>query len=174
MNRVVVEGRIGLFLSFRQRHPRLQQLQAVPRERGRVFEALRMRDAATCGHPVDLARPDHLLHAQTVAVRDDPTEQVTHGGQADMRVRSDVGLTCRLWRQLHRPRVVEEDKGADHPPFRERQYAPDHQPMSEVDLARVNDGIQQLGSHPGILVNLPDRAGDGQAWRAAVGAPLAG
>jgi hypothetical protein len=67
-----------------------------------------------------------------------------------MRMRPDVGQTCSFRRQLHRARVVQEDEWPDHPPFRERQYAPDCQTGAQLGLAGVDDRIE----HRSILKGL--------------------
>src|SRR3546814_7360688 len=80
------------FLTFvRQRYPGLD---AVHRTAfgPQLLEALGMGDTPARGHPVDLARPDRLLGADAVAMHDLAIEQVGDRRQADMRMRTDIGL----------------------------------------------------------------------------------
>jgi hypothetical protein len=50
----------------------------------RVVEPLGVADAATPCHPVDSPRPDSLLRACAVPVRDLAIEQIGGGGGADV------------------------------------------------------------------------------------------
>ena len=57
------------FVLLRQGDPGLDAVYPVALA-ARAFEALRVRDTAPSGHPVDFARPNGLLGADTVAVHD--------------------------------------------------------------------------------------------------------
>ena len=59
----------GLLVLARQRDPRLDPVNRSALG-ARLFEPLRVRDAAARDHPVDLAGFDGLLHADAVAVHD--------------------------------------------------------------------------------------------------------
>jgi hypothetical protein len=76
---VMHESWICLFVCFGQRHPRLNavNLAAVFPHR---FEAFGMTDAAARSHPVDLARSNHLIAANAVAVDDLAREQIRDRG----------------------------------------------------------------------------------------------
>ena len=52
--------------------------------------ALRVRDAASCSHPVDLAGADRLNGAEAVAVKEFAFEKISHCGETYVRVRSHV------------------------------------------------------------------------------------
>src|SRR3546814_17209234 len=100
------------FLTFvRQRYPGLD---AVHRTAvgPQLLEALGMGDTPARGHPVDLAGPDRLFGADAVAMHDLAIEQVGDRRQADMRMRTDIGLARQA--RLHQlvPHAVEEDVGA--------------------------------------------------------------
>src|SRR6516162_11603482 len=87
------------------------------------LEALRMRDSPSRGHPVDFPGTDHLLNSGRVAVHDLARKHVRHGRQADMRMRSHVGIARQALRQLHRTQMVEEYEGTHHVPVWMRQDA---------------------------------------------------
>ena len=122
-----------------------------------------MRDAAARGHPVHLARPDHLLDAEAVAMRDFSAEEIADGGEADMRVRPDVGLAELFGRQVQRPGMVEEDERPDHAPLAERQDAADGKATAEIGASRVDDEIEHRPVKP------EDRAGAGRASAGSLG-----
>src|SRR3954452_11828777 len=73
----VREGRIGFLIVLGQCDPGLHAVYPIALT-ARALEALRVRDAASSRHPVDLARPNGLLGADTVAMDDLTFEQVSH------------------------------------------------------------------------------------------------
>src|SRR2546423_4447974 len=74
--------------------------------------ALRMHDAGTCGHPVDVARFDPLNAAQTVAMHHRAFKKIGHRGRPDMRMRPHVHALAG-W-EARRTEMVEKDKRSDH------------------------------------------------------------
>src|SRR3954452_18742031 len=74
---IVREGRIGFLIVLRQCDPGLHAVYPIALA-ARAFQALRVRDAASSRHPVDLARPNGLLGADTVAMHDLTFEQVSY------------------------------------------------------------------------------------------------
>src|SRR5262249_56024546 len=69
--------------------------------------ALGMNDAATRGHPIDLAWPDRRGGAKTVAMHDLAVEQEGDGGEADMGMRPHVDALAGA--KLRRSEVIEKD-----------------------------------------------------------------
>jgi hypothetical protein len=78
------EGRRNLFILAWQRHPGLHAVHQPTARSQRRVGAFGMHDAATCGHPVNLAWADLLADAETVAVMDLTVEQIGYCRQADM------------------------------------------------------------------------------------------
>ena len=76
--------------------------------------ALGMNDAATRGHPVDLAWTDRGGGPEAVAMHDLAVEQEGDGGEADMGMRPHVDALAGA--ELRRPEVIEEDERPDHAP----------------------------------------------------------
>ena len=107
-----------------QRDPGLDAVQRAAFG-ARLFEALRMRDAAAGDHPVHFLGLDRLDDADAVAVHDFAGEQVGDGGETDVRVRTHVDGPRKSGREMFRADVIEEDEGPDHVTSCERQYAPD-------------------------------------------------
>jgi hypothetical protein len=70
-----------------------------------------MGDAATCGHPVDVARSDRLHRSQTVAMLDLTLEEIGDRGETDVRMRRDVDALPRS--EVHLTHVIEEREGPD-------------------------------------------------------------
>ncbi len=87
--------------------------------RGRSFG---MDDAAACGHPVDVARPDNLLAAEAVTVGQLALEQIGDGGEADLRMGRNVQPLPRS--QCRRSHVIEKHEGAHRSVLLERQDPP--------------------------------------------------
>src|SRR5689334_5765956 len=79
---VVREARGNFFLAVRQRDPGLDAVHGAA-FRARLLEALRMRDAGTGNHPVDLAGTDRLLRADVVAMHDLALEEIGNGREPD-------------------------------------------------------------------------------------------
>src|SRR5437660_2681373 len=105
---MVGERRLALLGSLGQRYPGLQSVQAMPGRAVFWRGALRMHDAGTCGHPVDVARLDPLNAAQTVAMHHRAFKKIGHRGEPDMRVRTHVHALARL--EARRTEMVEKDK----------------------------------------------------------------
>ena len=90
-----------------------------------VARAFRVDNAAACGHPVDVAGLDVLHGAQRIAMADAAFEQIGHGGQPDMWMRTHVHALTGGHR--HRAYLVEEDERADGFAMRDRQHATNHE-----------------------------------------------
>ena len=168
---VMRERRLGLFVFYRQRHPRLD---AVHRAAfgARPLEALGMRDAAARGHPVHLAGADRLLGADAVAMHDLAFEQVGDGRQADVRMRPHIDGTRNPRLETNRAEVVEEDERPDHPPLGERQHASDFE-AAKVAAALVDDELDHQclpagTKHPPTLAPLTAPQG---GWSVGRGGP---
>ncbi|HEX6013795.1 MAG TPA: hypothetical protein VFY87_18760 [Geminicoccaceae bacterium] len=73
-------------------------------------------------------------------------EQVGHGREADVRVRSHVQALAG--EQLHRPELVEEDERAHHLPFRRGQGVVDLEP-AQVAGARDDHGLDRVAGRGG-------------------------
>ncbi len=151
---VVIEGRRDFLIGFRQRQPGLQQLQPRRMECLTGFEALGMTDAAPGGHPVDVARDDVLFKPKAVTMRDPATEQIADGGQPDVWMRPDVGLSAGIFGQNHRAGMVVEHEGADHAAFAMRQQALHDQSVAQIGTT--------TGKHEDRHVRL--RSGQESRW----------
>ena len=112
--RVMGESGLDLLGVARQRHPGLNAGQLAAARPHLRAGSLGMGDPPSGGHPVHVARSDRLQRAEAVAMDDLPGEQVGHGGEPDVRVRTDVQSPAG--RERRRPHPVEEDERADHPP----------------------------------------------------------
>ncbi len=77
---------------------------------------LGMNDAFAGRHPVDLAGPDTLRVAETVAVENFAREQIGHGRQPDMRMRANIQSAAGG--ESHWTHLVEEDERADRSALR--------------------------------------------------------
>src|SRR6185437_1074819 len=94
-----------------------------------------MRDAATGGHPVDIARAYRLMRAQAVAMDDLALEEIGDRGKPDVRMRPHIDAVPR--RKCGRPHVIEEDERADQLARRCGQHAADGE-AAEVARAGVD------------------------------------
>ena len=160
--RVVHEGRRGVFVFARQRHPGLQAVHALRLAQQALGRAFGVGDAAAGGHPVHVARVDFLQRAQAVAVHDRALPQVGHRGQANVRMRPHFQRMVRV--QRGRADVVEEYEGAHAAGLGVRQQALDGEAAAQVVHAR---GDRQ--GHRGLRVerktSMPRRArGWPQRW----------
>src|SRR4029450_13147892 len=72
------------------------------------------------------------MAADAVAVLDRAVEQISDGGEVDVRMRADIHATAR-W-QARRPELVAEDERADHPPRSGGKGAPN------LEVAEVMGG----------------------------------
>src|SRR5688572_32257386 len=88
----------------------------------RLRRTLGVGDAASGGHPVDVAWIDVLHAAQRVAVRDRARPEEGHRGQPDMRMRTHVDASAGL--EQRRAHVVDEDERADRTRLEARHGAP--------------------------------------------------
>src|SRR5665213_1045267 len=73
--------------------------------------ALGMNDAAPRAHPVDSAGLDALHGAEAVTVHHRALEQISERGQADMRMRSHVGIHAGY--EVDRSEMIQEHEWAD-------------------------------------------------------------
>ena len=134
----MLEGRIGFLVPLRQRQPGLQPQQRRIRLPLFVGRALRMGDAATGRHPVDLTGPDGLHRADAVAMHDLALDQPGQGGETDMRVRPDIQPPAR--RQHGRAEMIEKHERPDHAALARRQGAP-HLEIADILRPRHDDGF---------------------------------
>src|SRR5437764_8025279 len=101
-----------------------------------------MRDTASRGHPIDLARPDRLHRAERVAMQYLAFEEIGHGGEADMRMRPHVDAGAGI--EHGGSHLVEEDEGTDHPPLDRRQH-PFYREPAEITAVRNDDRFERAG-----------------------------
>src|SRR3546814_3012680 len=73
--------------------------------------ALRMDDAAPCGHQIARARMDRRIGAEAVAMVDRAFEEIGQSRQVDMRVRAHVHALPDV--EMRGAELVDEDEGAD-------------------------------------------------------------
>jgi len=101
--------------------PELDAVAAIAR-----LARLRVGDAPSRGHQVELARPDELLAAEAVRVEHLPREQPGDGLEADVGVGADLHGVGQLL--VDRTEVVDEAPCADRPSLPPRQRPPHRQP----------------------------------------------
>src|SRR3569833_862750 len=106
-----------------------------------------MSDAATGGHPVDLARMDRFLCSHTVAMHDLAFEQVCDCRQPDMRMRANIRCLRNSGKEARRAYVVEEDEGPHHLVGTVRQDPPDLE-TTQVAATLVNYSLQHVRTTP--------------------------
>src|SRR5207245_10491412 len=133
----------------RQAHPGLDAGPA-PALTTRALEALRVRDAATGGHPVDLARPNRLFRAQAVTMHHFAVKQVSDGRQSDVRMRSHIDRARDSRREVDRTHVIEEHEGTHHAALREGKHA-SHFEAAKIAATLLNDKLDHLSSVAAIL-----------------------
>ena len=134
---VVPEARLHFLAPVGQRHPGLDTIEPAAL-RAQLLEALGMRDAAAGSHPVDLAGAHRLLRTDTVAVHDLACEQIGDGRQADVRMRTHIGLARQTGRKVLGAHTIEKDVGPDHAALGERQHAADLE-AAKVPVALLDD-----------------------------------
>ncbi len=137
---MVREAGIDLLLPARQGHPGLDAVQAGALLAHLGRRALGVDDAVAGRHPVDVAGDDGLHAAQAVAVDHAAVEQVGHGGQADMRMRTHVDALAGG--EIDRPHVIEEDERPDRLPRGRRQHALDRE-AAQVAHVRPDDVLDR-------------------------------
>ncbi len=115
---VVLEGRLGGAVLPGQRDPQLHPVQ----DRGVRGRDLRVADAVSAGHEVQLTGPHPGVGAQAVAVLDLSAEQPAHRLQSGVRVGGDVHAAGPG--DVVGAIVVGEAPGADEGPGPLRQGAP--------------------------------------------------
>jgi hypothetical protein len=98
-----------------------------------------MGDAAAGGHPVDGAGLDGLHAAEIVAMEDLAVEEVGDGGQADVRVGSDVDAGAGF--ESRRTEVVEEDEGPERTQFGGGEEAAHQETAADVAVTRGDDDL---------------------------------
>src|SRR5437764_11123 len=111
--------------------------------------AVGMDDAAAGGHPVHRARLDRLDGAAAVAVAYFAVEQIRDGGEADVRMRSDVEAVASL--EDDGAHLVEEDEGPHHAASRGGERAADGEAVAEVAGAGEDD---RLDGRAGVAVGV--------------------
>src|SRR4029077_12764305 len=70
-----------------------------------------MDDAASRGHPIDIAWPNGLVRSEAVAMNYLAIEEIRHRREADMRVRPDIETMSRS--EICGPHMIEEDERPD-------------------------------------------------------------
>src|ERR1700680_5149375 len=134
-----------------------------------------MHDSATGDHPVDLARPYRLGGAEAVTVDDLAVEQVGHGRQSDVGMRTHIEAGAGA--QHGRTHLVEEHKRTHHAPLAAGQRAAHTKAVAKIVRRRHNHDIDT-----GICTHrlVPDRGPAGSlsvalsvhGWRAALSSDL--
>src|SRR5690606_27012596 len=141
---VMMERRVGFLVFLRQSQPQLQAVQPVFCRRDLRAFPLGMGDSPASYHQVDITGPDGLVTAHRIPVQYLALEEVGHGGNTDVWMRTNVDAFARG--KIRRPHVIKEDPGADHSLLRRWQQTPHREP------AKIRDpGAQDLL--------------DGAAWR---------
>ena len=82
-----------------------------------------MDDPTPRGHQVDRAGLDHCVAADAVAVLDRAVEQISDGGEIDVRMGADVHALAG--REPRRAELIDEDERPDHRPLARRKGAID-------------------------------------------------
>src|SRR5699024_306746 len=101
------------------------------------LEPFAMGNAASCHHPVHLARPDFLLETQTVPVGERTLIQIGNSRQPDMRMRQHIKLTRNTRSQLQWSHVVKKHNEANRAALAMRQKPPDHKSAAQVAAAAI-------------------------------------
>lgn len=87
------------------------------------FIVMKQKDPAARGHPVDIARFDHLNGAETVAVCHLAAEEIRGCCETNMRMSQNVKRSTIYY--LDRPKIVYKNKRADRAAFSKRQNTAD-------------------------------------------------
>ena len=105
--------KLGLGLLMRQREPdpKLETVRARTSAPQFGTRAFGMDDAASRGHPIDIARPNGVVRSEAVAMDDLAIEEIRHRREADMRVRPDIETMSRS--EICGPHMIEEDERPD-------------------------------------------------------------
>src|SRR5262245_34098078 len=127
---------LHFFLGRWQRDPHLQAVDQLAVNASLWPGALGMHDAASGGHPVDLAGLDRHGGAEAVTVHDLAIEEIGYGGEADMRVWANVETIARV--EFRRSKMIEKDKWPNHAGPSGRQCTTDRE-VAEVHCARHDD-----------------------------------
>src|SRR5690606_25300733 len=121
--------------------PGLYPVEAVGTASRRRGGALGVGHAAPGDHPVQLAGPDDLVGPGAVAMVEVAAEQVGDGAETDVGMGPDGDALAG--QELRRPRLVEEDEGADHLPLGRRQGAA-HLEVAEIPGARNDERLDRV------------------------------
>src|SRR5690349_1886193 len=113
---VVCESRVDLFVFLWQSNPGLYAVYASALS-ACALEPLRVRYAASRGHPVDLAGPDRLLRADAIAMHDLAFEKIRHCRKPDVRVRPYIDRSWYARSESSGPHMIEEDERTHHAPL---------------------------------------------------------
>src|SRR5882724_11883775 len=135
------EARRDLLVVGGHRDPALQAMQPAAAHAPLGRSALRVNDAASRRHPVDLAGADRLRGAETVAMHDFAIKQEGQRCEPDMRVWPHIDALAVP--QHGRSKVVEENEGADHSTLGVREGSADGE-AAEIDAARHDDLINRI------------------------------
>src|SRR3546814_816067 len=96
------ERRIDLFLPIGQREPGLHPRNGRSGRALALRRALRMDDAAPCGHQIARARMDRRIGAEAVAMVDRAFEEIGQSRSEERRVGKECVSTCRSrWSPYH-------------------------------------------------------------------------
>src|SRR2546430_6678014 len=131
---------LPLFQGLRHARPELQPVRAPAHAAQLRWRALRVRNAAARSHPIDGAGLDRLYGADAVAMNDASLEEIGHGRQPDMRVRTDIVVPEGL--ELLGTEMIEEKERPHGLPFRGGKKAADlglaHFPHSRLPYQDVS------------------------------------
>ena len=140
----------GFLVLLGQGRPKLQPMLQIRLVFQVVRRAFRMHNAASGRHPVDSAGGDTLHRTQTVAVHHRAIKQVSHRGQADVRVRSNVMVGARFYRQ--RAEMIEKHKRPHRLPSSRRQQAAHHEAGAQVFVVPAQFEFNAHASRPSVVV----------------------
>ncbi len=107
----VIKGGIGFLCLIGQRDPKLQAIEFMNGIADRIGFAFGMGNAAPGTHPIEVARRDFKVTAQTVTMQDRALEQIGHGRQARMRMRRHINALTGL--EFDRPHMIEKHERTD-------------------------------------------------------------
>jgi len=101
-----------------------------------------VRDATAGGHQVHRAGRDLERVAFAVAMHHRAVEQIRHGREPDVRMRTNVHAASGY--ELHRPHLVEENERAHHLPPAMRQRPAHREAVAEIAHTRHDDQFERV------------------------------
>ena len=103
--------RFGFLVCEWKSHPELQAVHARTLTPQFGSGPFRVHNSPPGSHPVDVARPDPLIRAETVPMDESAREQIRHRGKPDVRMGRHVHSPSR--REISGTRMIEKDERTD-------------------------------------------------------------